>query len=149
MFQESYSFELLSSSTGFYLWEAYVIWVENIYPPEKIFAFVSYTFHGGIRVWEFPKDHGYKPLREPSQTPDSWGYMRVSLSVSWLFFHQWREIFLLQSAFWEYSHWGSRTQDLHHVDTKWQVLRLCRLKPSPSPPKESQASAFGTYGPGF
>ena len=53
--------------------EAYVIWIENTYTPEKIFAFVSCTFHGGIWVWEFPKDHGYTSLRELSQTSDSSG----------------------------------------------------------------------------
>ena len=49
--------------------EACVIWINT----EKTPAFISCTFHGGIWVWEFPKDHGYTSLRELSQTSDSSG----------------------------------------------------------------------------
>lgn len=46
-------FWTLSSPTGFFLWEAYVTWIENT-APREIFAFASCYFYSSIWAWEFP-----------------------------------------------------------------------------------------------
>lgn len=142
-------FRALSSPTGFYLWEVYVTWTENIYPSKEIFAYIPcsslwwYLSLGVCKLWRKFKDHGSESSREPSQTVQ--GIWQFPLSI--LDFSSISEDFSSIILFWKYSHRESRIQGLDHIDIKGQVLRLC--SPSPSPPKTSRVSAFTISGPGF